>query len=152
MATSDLREKSCGFRISGPNDGCTLLLALLCFACDPICTATDLVGPGWATTAIGAPLPCLQGWVWVGDGELRPKKRKRARVHVHGDGFRNSDTDRGTEFGLENVVFGFQIETVERQNLTFREITFLPVQSDFGQQPSRRQQQQRPFSGALDVC
>ena len=88
-------------------DGFTCcMLALHCFACDPICTATDLVGPGWVTTAIRWPLACMHGWVWVDDGELRRKKRKRARVQ--GAGFRNSDTDRGTEFGLENVVFGFR--------------------------------------------
>ena len=50
----------------------------------------------------------MHGWVWVDDGELRRKERKHARMHVHGAGFRNSDTDRGTEFGLENVVFGFR--------------------------------------------
>jgi hypothetical protein len=91
----------------------------------------------------------MHGWPWVDDGELRRKKRKRARVHVDGAGFRNSDTDRGTEFGLENVVFGFQIETVE-QNLTFREIHSYLSNQILGSSHDDNNNSDL-FSGALDV-
>jgi hypothetical protein len=70
MATSALKELwiQVAFAFSkswmdGWMDGFTCcMLALYRFVCDPICTATDLVGPGWATTAIGGLLlACMVG-------------------------------------------------------------------------------------------
>jgi hypothetical protein len=66
MATSALKELwiQVAFAFSKSwMDGFTCcMLALYRFACDPIGTATDMVGPGWATTAIGGLLlACMVG-------------------------------------------------------------------------------------------